>query len=132
MKATGQLIFREEQDRTISRTWIGGRRIAVSSQLIETWTEERARIGQVITFGDDVLRLIAPAHITEGQGWQNSYIAMREGRLARFVWRYWQWLSDHAPSLFHWECRWIRWRKPVGGEVYPKWSLVGILSRPLL
>lgn len=132
MKATGQLLFKEEKDRTISREWIGGRRIAVSSQLVELWTGERPHIGQIVTFGEDVLRLVGHEFTCAGAGYQESYIAMREGLLARFVWSYWQWVSDHARSLFAWECKWLRWREPKEAEVYPKWSLVGILIRPLI
>lgn len=132
MKATGQLKFTKYPNGVISHEWIGGRRIIVTGELVESLTHERPRVGQLVTVQGITLRLITIEFATQGHGYKDSYIAMREGTLARFIWRYWQWLSAHASSLFAWECKWLRWRKPVKAETYPKWSLVGMLIRPLI
>lgn len=132
MKATGQLKFTEQPDGSTTHEWTGGQRIEVSGQLIETLTERRPRTGTIVDVGGVQLRLIAPASTDGYQAYRDSYIAMCEGWRARLTWRYWQWLSDHAPSLFRWECKWLRRREVQPGEIYPKWSIVGILLRPLL
>lgn len=132
MRATGQLVFKRESNGSVSRKWIGGRRVAISSGLVESLTSKRPYIGQVITMQDVNLRIVGIENTRNGQGYQDSFIAMRDGIIARIVWRYWRWLNDYAYKLFKWECKWIRGRQPNEGEVYPKWSIVGILIRPLI
>lgn len=131
MKATGQLVFTRNANGTISKKWSGGSRIVISNDLIKALTGEYGRMGQVIALPDVSLRLIT-YHLSESQGYRDGFIAMREGLLARLIWQYWQWLSDHALMLFKWECKWLRKRDPVESEAYPKWSLPGILLRPLI
>ena len=94
MKATGQLIFKREADGTISHKWTGGRRVAVTGELIETLTRQRPRVGQVFQADILLLRVVGQEFAVGGQGYRDVYVAMREGRLARFIWNYVRWFNQ--------------------------------------
>lgn len=131
MKSTGQIIFNREPDGSISRKWTGGRRVAVSKELLQSLGFLPPYLNKVIKLQPDLcLRIIGMAY--SPGAWTDTYVAMREGWVARAISWYWQWLSDHGPSLYRWECKWIRGRDPREGETYPKCSILGILIRPLV
>ena len=128
MKPTGELIFTNQRDGTVTHEWRGGRKIAVSSELFRQLENRRPAVGDVVSWGGVRLRFVARDYAESGQMYESNLIAMREGWLARLVAWYVRQAQRWACPLFQWECSF--WGKPlVDGQDIPKWSLTGILCR---
>jgi hypothetical protein len=126
MKPTGRLIVTaNEQTQLVSITWTGGRRVAATSEFFKL-INQRPRVGQIVKFG-------YAARIVALQPWegtyQDSYILMREGLLARFMTWYVRRAVDWASPLYQWECKWLWRTTPVEGGVYRRRSLTALLLR---
>lgn len=128
MKTTGELKFvRDPQSGAVTHEWSGGRRVAITSALLEViFGPDYPRVGKVFEMEGITLRIVGRAY--DYGSYYDTYVVMQEGPAARFVCWTNQKAVDWAPRLFTWECYVLRFRKPVGGEHYPKRSIVRALT----
>lgn len=128
MKVTGSLQFTRSTDNSISWKWTGGRRIEISREVVEVLIGEVPKRGAVISIHGIKLRLVNYSY----RGLRASFVAMREGWLARIVSEYVGFAMRWAPTLLQVD-EFIMYGQPLKPPdhvgVIPKLSLTGLLLR---
>lgn len=132
MNPTGTLTFTRQPDGSLTHEWRGGRRIAIAHILYRQMEGARPNaIGSVVKADSLTLRVVGLGFEAVGSMYRGDVIAMREGPFARFVAWYAQTAYKLADPLFRFESAILR-RPLSDGMDIPKWSLTGLMLRPLL